>query len=258
MNYFRKKRIIDGFVLVAVILFFILGSKLLDMEWLKIFWGFGNALNRFTVDYLPIDFSEFSKQLDELGKTVLLALAGSATGMILGLMSALAISVKTTPNSAVKILVRIVASVCRNIPEGIWAIILLLGFWFGDFLAYMVMSITSYGFLARVFAETIDEADSNTLEALEAVGASYWQIVMHGVIPETLPSLISWALYSVENNIRSATIVGMLAGGGIGYLIGVYKGYFKFPLMLSAILMVAALVILTDYVTTFIRRRIMS
>ena len=50
------------------------------------------------------------------------------------------------------------------------------------------------------------------------------EIVVHAVIPETMPSLISWTLYAAENNIRSATVVGMLPGGGIGYLMSIYQG----------------------------------
>lgn len=258
MKYFRKKRLETALTVIFCIFIFIYGSKKLEVSWIEVFKRFANAADRFIIDYLPVDFSEFSRQSEQLINTVFLSIAGSATGVILGLLSALMISVKTSPNTFVKTVIRTIASICRNIPEGIWAIILLLCFWFGNFLAYLVMSIISYGFLTRVFADTIDETNSDAIEALEATGAGYWQIIIHGVLPETMPALISWSLYSIENNIRSATIVGMLAGGGIGYLMNIYKGFAQFPLMMSAILMVTILIIITDRVSTVIRRRIMS
>lgn len=258
MNYFRRKRLESILTILAFVLLFIWGSKTLNVNWVDVYRRFPNALNRFVIDYLPVDFTDFPRQLQQLFHTVLLSIAGSATGMALGLLSALMISVKTSPNDLLKTTVRTIASVCRNIPEGIWAIILLLCFWFGNFLAYLVMSVISYGFLTRVFADTIDETNADAIEALEATGAGYWQIIVHAVIPETLPALISWTLYSIENNIRSATIVGMLAGAGIGYLMGIYKGFAQFPLMMSAILMITILTIVTDQVSTMIRRRIMS
>ena len=120
--------------------------------------------------------------------------------------------------------VRALASLTRNIPEAVWAVLLLPLLWYGDFLGFLVLCIISYGFLTRSFADSIDETNASCIKALEATGANYWQIVVHAVIPETMPSLISWTLYAAENNIRSATVVGMLAGGGIGYLMSIYQG----------------------------------
>jgi len=119
------------------------------------------------------------------------------------------------------------------------------------------MCIISYGFLTRAFADSIDETNRNAMEALQSTGASYWQIIFHAVLPETLPSLLSWSLYAAENNIRSATIVGMLAGGGIGYLIGIYKGFMKYQLLCTSILLVVIVVIATDQISTQIRKRIL-
>ena len=67
--------------------------------------------------------------------------------------------------------------------------------WYGDFLGFLVLCIISYGFLTRSFADSIDETNASCIKALEATGANYWQIVVHAVIPETMPSLISWTLY---------------------------------------------------------------
>ncbi|MFQ7537029.1 MAG: PhnE/PtxC family ABC transporter permease [Clostridium sp.] len=97
-----------------------------------------------------------------------------------------------------KYLVRALASLTRNIPEAVWAVLLLPLLWYGDFLGFLVLCIISYGFLTRSFADSIDETNASCIKALEATGANYWQIVVHAVIPETMPSLISWTLYAAE------------------------------------------------------------
>lgn len=83
---------------------------------------------------------------------------------------------------------------------------------------YFALFFATFGFLVRMFIETIDEASSDGVEALTASGATYLQMVFKGVMPDTLPQMLSWVFYMIETNIRSATLVGILTGTGIGYL----------------------------------------
>lgn len=262
MSYFKRKRMTWAIALTIVILLMMVCTWRLEIDWGLILTNFQVSVVRFTKTYLPIDFSEIKEQLYQLWITIVISIAGAFVGMIFAFFSALAISSKTARFQVLKYIVRSFASLTRNIPEAVWAVILLPLLWYGDFLGFLVLCIISYGFLTRSFADSIDETNANCMEALEATGASYWQIIIHAVIPETLPSLISWTLYSAENNIRSATVVGMLAGGGIGYLMsiyqgGLYVGYQGYQLMASCILLVVITVIITDQLSSLIRKRIM-
>ena len=124
-----------------------------------------------------------------------------------------------------------------------------------NFLAFLLCVLSLMDFLPEHLPILLMKRIA--MEALQSTGASYWQIIFHAVLPETLPSLLSWSLYAAENNIRSATIVGMLAGGGIGYLIGIYKGFMKYQLLCTSILLVVIVVIATDQISTQIRKRIL-
>lgn len=257
MNYFKKKRIQYAMIFLGTILVLFFSSVRLEIEWSRIVIDFHRSLSRFMNIYLPMDFSEISSQIYQLWVTIVISIAGAFVGMIFAFFSALCISSSTSQNSILKYMVRLLASLSRNIPEAVWAIILIPCLWYGEFLGFLVMCIISYGLLTRAFADSIDETNRNAIEALQATGASYWQIIFHAVLPETLPSLLSWSLYAAENNIRSATIVGMLAGGGIGYLIGIYKGFMKYQLLCTSILLVVLVVIITDQISTQIRKRIL-
>jgi phosphonate transport system permease protein len=61
--------------------------------------------------------------------------------------------------------------------------------------------------LTRAFIETIDEVGGECVEALHASGATYLQTVFQGVLPASVSELVSWVLFMVETNIRSATLV---------------------------------------------------
>lgn len=258
MSYFREKRMRTVFFLVIGFFLTLVGSQRIQFDWVLMITHFPAAIGRFIQLYLPPDFSEMGRMIQEMGVTILISLAAAATGMILAFFAALAISARTSKNKSIALIVRMLASLTRNIPEGVWATVLLMCFWYGEFLAYLVMSIISFGFLARVYADAMDETNMECIEALEATGASYWQIVISAVIPETMPALISWSLYAAENNIRSSTIIGMLAGGGIGYLIGNYRHFRQFQSLFVAIALVVAAVLVFDQISTQIRRRILQ
>ncbi len=258
MNYLKKKQHILVFTIVAVVVGTALVGNAIQFQWVDSIVNFPKGIARFIELYLPPSFTDFNSMLLQLWSTILLSVAGSFVGMVLGLFAAIAISKKTGKNKLLQLLVRFIASLTRNIPEGVWAITLLICFWFGEFLAFIVLSIISFGFLTRVYADAIDETNAACIEALEATGASYWQIIFCAVLPEVMPSLISWGLYSAENNIRSSTIIGMLTGSGIGYLISNYKHFRQFTSLFTAILLVVIVILIFDQTSNYVRRRIME
>lgn len=257
MKYFKKKRIVILGLIALIIASIYISSCILNIEWLQVFTNFHKSIVRFTENYLPMDFTRLTEQLYQLWITIIISLAGAFAGMVFAFFSAIAISSNTGRNAIVKYIIRGLASLTRNIPDAVWAVILIPCLWFGEFLGFIVMCIISYGFLTRAFADSIDEANSSCIEALNATGASYWQIIIHAVIPETMPSLISWSLFAAENNIRSATVIGMLTGGGIGFLMGTYKGFMRYQLLCTSILLIVIVVIITDQISTQIRKRIL-
>ena len=73
--------------------------------------------------------------------------------------------------------------------------------------------------MVRAFVETMEDVSQDCVESLQAVGASFPQRVSQAILPSCLSSFLSWFLYCVEVNIRASTIVGMVGGGGVGYVI---------------------------------------
>jgi phosphonate transport system permease protein len=54
--------------------------------------------------------------------------------------------------------------------------------------------------------------------------------------------MLSWLLYMVETNIRSATLVGLLTGSGIGFIFDIYYKSLQYK---STALVVLAIVVVT-------------
>lgn len=116
---------------------------------------------------------------------------------------------------------------------------------------------TTFGMLTRAFIETIDEVSSSCIEALQASGAGFIQIVFQGIIPSSITGIVTWVLYMIETNIRSSTLIGMLTATGIGYLFDMYYKRLDFSSASLVVLLIIVMVIAIETFSNLIRRVIM-
>ncbi|MDY6065472.1 MAG: ABC transporter permease subunit [Finegoldia sp.] len=256
MEFFKKKRRLALIGIMAIFFISYLAAKMIDFQFFVIFTKFSQAVSRFVQLYLPPNFEEISVLLEGIWVTFILSVSSGMVGSLLAYLAALLMSKKTSSSAIVRTVVRFFATLVRNIPSSIWAIILLLSLWFGEFLAFIVMTLGTFGFNARVFADVFDEASTDSIEALEAVGADRQETIVQSVFPDTWPEIVSWTLYAIETNIRDSTIVGMLAGGGIGQTIEIFRSFRRFDELTAAVILITILVFIFDRLSVFIREKL--
>lgn len=255
MEFLNRKRL-KFFVIVLLILFVsIVSSDILEFDFWLIFEKFKAAASRFFELYLPPNVENLNKLLQELWVSFILAVSSGVVGSLFASIAALFMSKKTSKSKAVRGIVRFISTFIRNIPSTIWAIILLISFWYGEFLAFLVMALGAFGFNARVFSDIFDESDSDSIEALNSVGASNISIIFQSIIPNAWPSMISWTLYAIETNLRDSVVIGMLAGGGIGHLIDIYRNFRRFDELTSAVILIVITVLLFDRLSIYLREK---
>lgn len=150
--------------------------------------------------------------------------------------------------------VRIVAAFFRNVPDVVWAILLMFSFGQNILTGFFALFFTTFGMLTRTFIETIDEVSRDCVEALHASGATYLQTVFQGIVPSTISEIITWVLFMIETNIRSSTLIGMLTGTGIGYLFDLYYKRLDYPSASLVILSIVVLVIAIESISSGIRK----
>jgi len=254
----RKKIYLSAFI--ALILALAMGSALItgykNRDALNaipnvIVWIFSNLIPDAKA------LSKFPKILDKLGETVLMAIMSSVSSALFAFFFALMGASTTRLNSFFSGFSRAIASINRNIPVVAWAMIFLLTFGQSSFTGFLALFFASFGFLTRAFMETIDEASVEPVEALRAAGANYPQLIAQAVIPSALPQLLSWILYMIEVNIRSATLVGLLTGSGIGFLFSIYYKSLQYKTAALLVLMIVAVVLLIETISNWLRRNIL-
>ena len=252
----ESRRISVVFLFVLIILFIVstgftrfnpLAALIAQSE----FWSF------LLTDFLPPSLGKWTTLFQAVLQTVCMALSatGIAALLSLGLSFLGANTIVRSP--LINALVRGSASILRNIPDLVWAFILVAAFGIGTVVGVVALIISNTGQLTRFFIETLDEAAEENTEGLLSAGASMPAIVFQAILPSALPGFIAWILYSVELNLRSSTILGMVGAGGIGLLLMGYIKQYNYPAASTAILAVAFIIIAVNILTEYIRKIIL-
>jgi len=154
--------------------------------------------------------------------------------------------------------VRIILNAVRAIDTIVWGLIVVVWVGLGSFAGVIALTIHSIAALAKLFSEEIEHIDPGPIEALTATGANLIQTIRYAVIPQIVPSFLAYSLLRWDINMRSATIIGFVAGGGIGFFVvettrmGAYQQY------ATALWAVAVVIILVDYISAKWRENIMK
>src|SRR6185437_12535579 len=105
--------------------------------------------------------------------------------------------------------------------------------------ALMIHSVAS---LAKQFSEIIEDVNDGPVEAIRSTGATPTQVVWFGIVPQTLMPFVSFVIYRWDTNVRMATVIGFVGGGGIGTLLIRYQGQAMWSEVGCIIIVIAAVV----------------
>lgn len=194
--------------------------------------------------------------LHQLIRTFLIAVSSTTCAAIISLFLAALGANTLIINNAVTWVIRSFSSLMRNIPIVAWAMILLFSFKQNDLTGFLALFFMTMGFLTRAFMETIEDFGTDKIEALQATGANYLQVISQGLLPEIAAALLSWVLYMIENNIRDATLVGLLTGTGIGFIFDLYFKGMRYGAAGLVVLAVIILVVAVEVISNLIGRLI--
>lgn len=241
----------------GLILLVFIGSLLfLEVDLQEAFSAFPRFITFFITRFLPPDFTNIAQYVSAVIDTLLFAIIGTYLSTILSFILGILMAENTNSIAWLRTLVRGCVSFLRNIPVLIWASLLVYAFGVGNIVGLLALVIATLGFLARSYADSINDIAGSKLEALRASGASEMQILWHGLIPAFVPSWLNWTLFAFEINIRASSILGMVGAGGIGVLIQTNIKLFRYQEACAIIIVIVTIVLLTEYATNKLRSMI--
>ena len=144
----------------------------------------------------------------------------------------------------------------RAVPDLMWGLLFVVAVGLGPLAGALALAVSYGGLLGRVYADLFEDVDSRPLEALHATGATRLQVFLRAIWPQAKPSIVSYTLYLLECCARSASVLGFIGAGGIGYEINLSMRLFEYGQLLTLILALVGLVAATDYFSRHLRRRL--
>ncbi|MEO9459818.1 MAG: phosphonate ABC transporter, permease protein PhnE [Lentilitoribacter sp.] len=162
----------------------------------------------------PAHIFEF---LPSLLETINIAGAATLIGAIIGVFISLLATRGLAKWPRLIPVFRRVMDVLRAMPEIVIALVLIFIMGGGPVPAMIAIALHTIGALGKLFSEVNENADIKSVEGLESVGATWFQRMWLGILPQVIPNYLSYALLRFEINIRASAILGFVGSGGIGY-----------------------------------------
>lgn len=185
-----------------------------------------------------------------------LALASAATTTHRGPLFANASPVRRTVGKGIYHAGRSVLSFLRSVPSLVWGFLFVTAVGLGPFAGALALGVHNAGVLGKLYADFLEDTDPRTTEAVAASGATRFQTVCHGLVPQVTATVTSYTLYRWECTMRSATILGFVGAGGIGYYLVITIQRLQYQQLVTAIAAVFGLVVLSDAIASRLRRRL--
>lgn len=257
-NVFFKRKLTYTVVLVVAVGIYVLSALVTEFRLTQGVASFPAAFRWIAENLIPDEtaIKRLPRILEKLLETALLSVAVTVTSAVFAFFFSLFGSKATGFHGVVNRMVRIVAAFFRNVPDVVWAMLLMFSFGQNILTGFFALFFTTFGLLTRAFIETIDEVSANCIEALRASGANFIQTVFQGIFPSVITGLITWILYMIETNIRSSTLIGILTATGIGYLFDMYYKRLDFSSASLVVVLIIVMVVLIEMISNQIRKGI--
>jgi phosphonate transport system permease protein len=138
----------------------------------------------------------------------------------------------------------------------ILGIIFVIMFGYGPLAGVLTLIVNGVGFIGKLLAEDIENIQEEQIEAIRATGASWPKIVVYAVWPQVATRFIGLSIYRADISFRQSTIIGIVGAGGIGAVLDTAMGRYDFNTAGAILLVIIIMVLITEYISSSIRRRI--
>jgi phosphonate transport system permease protein len=186
-------------------------------------------------------------------QTIQMAIIGTTLAIFLAAPFGV-LAARNVSHPAVYATTRLFLNANRAIPELIFALIFVAAVGLGPFGGVLALGFGSIGFMSKVYAEAIEAIDPQQVLAVRATGANRMQTLVYAVAPQAMPVIASYTLLNFEHNVRSATILGIVGAGGVGFVLQKYLSLFQYTHVMGVLVIVIIVVTVIDRVSDRIRK----
>ncbi len=204
----------------------------------------------------PPDIGYLPNTVGPLAETIQIAVVGTIGAVLIAAPVAYISAENTTPNRATYALGKVIVTVSRSVHTIVWALLFVVMFGPGALAGTVATAVRSIGFVGKLLGEEIEEIDFGQVEGVRASGASPFQLLVYGIVPQIKPALVGVSVYRWDINVRAATILGFVGAGGIGVQLFEAIDSFAWRTVSGILLAILGVVLVSEVVSAYARRKV--
>ncbi|MFK4806810.1 PhnE/PtxC family ABC transporter permease [Microbacterium sp. ZW CA_36] len=248
----RVRNVAAGWLAAAVV---IAGVWVCQINWgdFLTFWA---KIPAVAVQFWPPTFGVYGAEVvfEALRETIAIALAATLLALGASLLLGSFAARNVAPNGGIRGAARFALVGIRGIPEIILAIVLIVITGLGMQAGTIALAVGGVGLLGKLIADSFEEVDRGPERALFATGATRLQVYAGATVPQGAQALVGHAFYLLDTNIRAATILGIVGGGGVGYyLLNASQGA-NYGMVTAIVLMILVTVLAVEALAMWMRK----
>jgi phosphonate transport system permease protein len=206
----------------------------------------------------PTGFANLPMFLMVMGETVAMAFMGTLLAAVFAFPLSFLASRNMTRARPLQFGTRRFADLLRSFDYLIWALIFVRAIGLGPLAGIMAIAIVETGTFVKLYSEAIENLDRKQIDGVIAAGGDGLQRIRFGVMPQVLPMMLSNTLYMFEHNVRSASILGIVGAGGIGFLLADRLRAYELQEACLIIILIIVAVYVIDYLSKVLRERLIG
>ena len=238
---------------VAVLVYLVLVYFSVDINWSRVAQGLDRGV-AFMGSFLTPDFvSRGGEIVTGLRESLTMTFAATVIGILLAIPVGLGAARNIAP-APVYFFCRAIIALSRTFQEIIIAILFVAMFGFGPLAGVVTLAFATIGFMAKLLAEDIEDAQREPMEAVRATGASWLQWINYAVQPQVMPRLIGLSLYRLDINFRESAVIGIVGAGGIGATLNTSINRYDYDTSAAVLLVIIGIVLMSEYLSGYVRK----
>ena len=151
---------------------------------------------------------------------------------------------------------RVLMTLSRSVHEVVWGLVFVAAVGLGALAGVLAMAVRSIGFISKTVAEAIEDVNKGPVEAMRAVGANRFQVLMFGIVPQVLPVIVGNVIFEWDVNIRRSTIMGLVGAGGLGLALHRQMASYNYGGIATVIFVILLLIVFGEVFSAWARRKV--
>ncbi|HXX83698.1 MAG TPA: phosphonate ABC transporter, permease protein PhnE [Casimicrobiaceae bacterium] len=205
----------------------------------------------------PMDVAYYPRGVHAaLMETIHIASLGTLLALVLALPVGVLAAHNLCPFAPLNLFAKLILVSSRSVNSLVWALLFVGIFGPGALAGTLAIAFRSIGFVGKLLGEALEETNRGPVEALAAAGAPWASRLTYGYWPQIKPAFWSVALFRWDINVRESAVLGLVGAGGIGMTLDSALNLFQWNRVATILAAIFVVVILAEFVVTFVRKRI--